>query len=171
MVYYILIRGPPAVGKTTVATRLARRLRAHYISIDATLKAFHLDTLQYGRIPRRNFLRANDVVVPDAIDRLRAGQVVILDGNFYYAAQIQDLIRRLSSLGFTDHVIFSLEAPLQVCVARDASRPSGIGARNVRHVYRLTNKWRGGVRISTASCTAGATVSALLSILESQTGF
>jgi shikimate kinase len=34
MEYFVIIRGPLGVGKTTIAKRLAKQLNAKYISID-----------------------------------------------------------------------------------------------------------------------------------------
>jgi predicted kinase len=80
------------------------------------------------------FLRANDIAVPRARECLSRGTPVIFDGNFYWEPQIKDLIDRLDFRNFA----FTLRAPLEICVARDATRESPFGETAATEVYAKT---------------------------------
>lgn len=135
----MVIRGPLGVGKTTVAKRVARRLRGAYVSIDQILEAH--DLWDVGALSE--FLRANDVAVDCAAPFLRAGRPVIFDGNFYWKAQIEDLVGRLEF----PYRIFTLAAPLAVCIERDAGRAAPHGAEAARKVYAKTIRFDCGTRV------------------------
>jgi len=47
MSYYIIIRGPLAVGKSTIAKKLAEILKADYVPFDDLLHEYGLD--RFGR--------------------------------------------------------------------------------------------------------------------------
>ena len=59
------------------------------------------------------------------------GRPVLFDGNFYYEAQLDDLVGRLRFR----HYIFRLDAPLAVCIARDGHRRPPHGAQAAQEVY------------------------------------
>jgi len=115
MSYYVIIRGPMASGKSTVAKSLARALKAKYISMDRMLDKHHLtkDT-ERGYVSQRSFRKANESSVPVAAKALERGGIVVFDGNFYWASQIRDLIGRLHCPYF----VFTLAAPLRLTCAR-----------------------------------------------------
>jgi len=139
MSYYVLIRGPLGVGKTTVANRVARKTGAEYISIDQILDDEGL--WDSGRLSE--FLGANDVAIPQAREFLEHGTPVIFDGNFYWKTQIADLTHRLNF----PHRIFTLDAPLSVCAARDSHREPSHGAEAAEQVFAKTTKFDVGTRI------------------------
>jgi predicted kinase len=105
-VFYLVIRGPLGVGKSTLAGRLAERFGAAVISIDRLLEEH--DLWESGRLGE--FLRANSIAVTRAGRLLRRGRPVIIDGNCYWKTQVEDLIARLDF----PHCVFTLEAPLEV---------------------------------------------------------
>ena len=139
MGYYVVLRGPLGVGKTTVARKVARRLGARYISIDRILDAqgFWYD----GRLSE--FLNANRVAATLASRPLAQGVPVVLDGNFYWRTQLRDLARRLHR----PHLVCTLEAPVEVCIARDARRIPSHGADAARAVHAKSTAFDAGVRI------------------------
>ncbi len=130
--YYLILRGPLGIGKTTIAGELARRLPATVVSIDAILDREQLEAWEDGYVALRSFLRANDVAAREAAPVLRAGGAVVFDGNFYYQAQLDDLRARLPA----PHVVLTLVAPLAVCVDRDRHRAVPLGEDGARDVYR-----------------------------------
>jgi predicted kinase len=132
----IVVRGPLGVGKSTVARALARRVGARYISIDRILDVRHL--WDQGRLAE--FLAANRFAAGEARGPLGRGTPVVFDGNFYWRTQIDDLLRRLDR----PHAIFTLCAPLAVCIARDGGRGSPHGAEAARAVYRKTTRFDRG---------------------------
>lgn len=139
MSYYVLVRGPLGVGKTTVSQKLALELRAQYISIDRVLDEH--DLWYDGRLSE--FLRVNVIVARQATTRLKQRTPVVLDGNFYWKTQIKDLERRLPY----PHFVFTLKAPLNVCIERDARRAEPHGVRAAREVYTKSTRVVCGVEV------------------------
>jgi len=127
MVFYVVIRGPLGVGKSTVAESLAKRIEAEHISIDRILDEHGLEEWDGGYISQKSFLRANARAVERARGFLDKGTPVIFDGNFYWKSQIEDLLIQLDYR----HYVFSLKAPLSVCIERDSRRvpPTGVRRR------------------------------------------
>ena len=56
--YFIIVRGPLGVGKSTIAKRLAKALKAEYISIDSALEKYDLAKTDSDYTPK-DFIRAN----------------------------------------------------------------------------------------------------------------
>jgi predicted kinase len=138
-VFYLVIRGPLGVGKSTLAGRLAERFGAAVISIDRLLEEH--DLWESGRLGE--FLRANSFAVTRAGRLLPRGRPVIIDGNFYWKTQVEDLIARLDF----PHCVFTLEAPLEVCIGRDRRRRRSYGPEATRAVYAKTTRFPFGQRI------------------------
>jgi predicted kinase len=159
----ILIRGPLGVGKTTVAAELGHRLGARIISIDAILEENGLDQGSHG-IPARNFLRANELALPTAQEALEAGRPVIFDGNFYYKSQVRHLLRRLPSPTY----VFTLNAPVEECIARDSGREHVYGPESAAWVHYLVNRFNAGTPIETAGKDAGQVVVELVAYLPAE---
>ncbi|HTP54646.1 MAG TPA: AAA family ATPase [Thermoplasmata archaeon] len=156
-----MIRGPLGVGKTTVARLLAGRIHAEYISIDGILE--ENDLWVDGGL--EEFLRANKIAVARATTPLEQDRPAILDGNFYWEEQLKDLGDRLGCSGH----IFTLMAPLSVCIARDAGREHPHGASAAREVYRKSTRFAAGIEVD-ASAPAERVVELLASLLPRSSG-
>lgn len=137
--FYVIIRGPLGVGKTSVSKALAKGIGAEYLSIDQILDDHGL--WRKGRLAE--FLRANRVAVGRAERFLVKGRPVVFDGNFYWKSQIEDLERRLDY----PHHVFTLKAPLCVCIARDRRRKPSHGSVAAREVYAKSTKFGYGVGV------------------------
>jgi predicted kinase len=74
---------------------------------------------------------------------LETGTPVVLDGNFYWKSQIKDLEKRLHHR----HFVFTLRAPLSVCIERDAGREAPHGSPAAREVYAKSTKFDYGVEV------------------------
>ncbi len=123
-----IIRGPLGVGKTTIAKRLAEIHSVEYISVDEVLDQLHLDTT--NGIPVEHFLKANKVIV----NQIRQHNTpTIVDGNFYYQKQLDDLIRQFPN----DHIIITLTCDIESCIQRDAERKKSYGEDATRYVYDM----------------------------------
>lgn len=131
--FFVIVRGPLGVGKTTVARRLAEAVGAEYVSIDEILDQNEVLEWDGQRITERCFIRVNEVAAPRALMVLRKGGSVVFDGNFYYQSQLHDLLLRLPYL----YAIFTLSAPLEVCKLRDQDRPRSYGSDATEAVFRL----------------------------------
>jgi predicted kinase len=143
MSYYALIRGPLGSGKTTVSRRVAEATGSTYISIDQILEEADLEEWEGGFISQRSFLRANEIAARRARDPLKGGTPVIFDGNFYWKSQIADLVDRLNF----PHWVFTLSAPLEVCVERDSRREPPHGRTATEEVFDKSTEFDAGVVI------------------------
>jgi predicted kinase len=145
MGYYIIIRGPLGCGKTTIAKALAARLSAEYLSVDDVIDEYKLDDdTEDGFISQASFKKANNHLAEKAKEFLDKKIPVIIDGNFYWKSQIEDLASRL----VYPHAIFTLNAPIEVCIERDSKRENPLGADAVKVVYDKTASVEAGKKIA-----------------------
>ncbi|MCI4353073.1 MAG: ATP-binding protein [Thermoplasmata archaeon] len=145
MVFYIVIRGPLGVGKSTVSERLAKVLGAEYLSVDRILDEPDVEEWDdaMGHYSERCFLRTSELAAERARSFLEGGTPVIFDGNFYWRSQIAGLIARLN---FPHHV-FTLKAPLNLCIQRDGQRDPPHGREATASVYAKSTEFDWGVGI------------------------
>jgi predicted kinase len=143
MSFFVVIRGPLGVGKSSIAERLAKEIGAEHICIDRILDERGLEEWEADYVSLKSFVRANEFAADLAREFLAQGRAVIFDGNFYYAAQIEDLIGRLDCR----HYVFTLKAPLEVCIDRDRHRDKSYGAEAAREVYAISTGFDWGIGI------------------------
>lgn len=136
----VIIRGPLGVGKTTVAQKLAQRTNGKYFSIDQLLAENKLD--RGDSISVENFLKLNKILVPLIRECISKGIIVIVDGNFYYKEQLDDLLSQIDN-----HRVFTLKAPVGVCIERNAGRERVYSEDAVRFVHRMVSKFDYGTII------------------------
>ncbi len=160
MSYYILIRGPLGIGKSTISRELAKRLNAEYISMDSILEEHGLAKTD-SDYTADDFVKANEIIIPHAKKLLAKGKIVIFDGNFYFKKQIDHLIKNISATYF----VFTLKAPLETCIARDKSREQGCGEEAAKAVYGLVSKLDYGTIIDTSKKNIEQTIQEILSYL------
>lgn len=140
--FFIIIRGPLGCGKSTIAKRLAEILHAEYIPIDRILDEHNLTKdKEAGYISQRSFIKVNEIITQKAKKKLASGISVIFDGNFYWKSQIEDLIKKLDS----PHTVFTLKAPLKVCIKRDRQRGKTHGEDAARAVYKKATEFDDGI--------------------------
>ncbi len=145
MSYFIIIRGPLGSGKSTIARKLAHALFAEHIFLDVVLAKYGLDKIdsQIGCISLSNFLKANEILIPELRKKLSNGKIIILDGCFYYQEQIEQLIEQLQF----PHYVFTLKIPLDECVKRDSKRSKSYGGGAAKAVYNLVTQFDYGIVI------------------------
>ncbi|MFH0700824.1 MAG: AAA family ATPase [Candidatus Woesearchaeota archaeon] len=144
MSYFVIIRGPLGSGKSTIAQELAKKIKAEYFAVDRVLDEYHLTSdREEGYISQKSFLHVNEIIAPKAISFLKKGKPVIFDGNFYWKSQIEDLIKRINY----PHFIFTLRAPLKVCLERDAHREKSHGKDATEAVYEKSTSFTYGTEI------------------------
>jgi len=143
MVFYVILRGPLGVGKTSVALRLSIEIPAKHVAIDRILEERNLEEWADGYISERSFLRVNEVAAEEARPWLEQGTAVVFDGNFYWRSVIEDLIRRLEF----PHEVYTLHAPLDVCAERDRGRTVSYGWEAARDVYTKSTAFDFGVMV------------------------
>lgn len=162
--FFIIIRGPLGVGKTTIAKFLAERLDGERIDFDKILSENGLDEVsaEEGGIPLDNFIKANDLVIPDAKKKIEAGKVLIFDACFYHKEVIDDLIKKLPY----KHFVFTLKASLDNCVLRDKCREKSYGKDAAEFVHLIVSKFDYGIIIETSCHTKEQTVEEVLSHIQ-----
>jgi thymidylate kinase len=155
MSFYIIIRGPLGSGKTTIARALSKAIGAELVSIDLILDEFPDDN------SIRTFLKANKVAAKMALRSLTNGVPVVLDESFSYRRQIEDIVTRLPY----PHEVFTLNAPLPVCIERDAHRERAYGTKAARDVHRKIARFDYGNPLD-ATRPVEESVSEIMSILS-----
>jgi len=163
MSYFIIIRGSLGVGKTTIANQLAGILKGEYISIDDVLEKSNLDKVdeKEGGIPVKNFIKGNEIVLQKIKQKLSKGKIVIIDGCFYHKKQIEHFIKTLNF----SHFVFTLKAPLEVCIDRDKKREKVYGMEAAVAVFNMFTKFDYGILIETKNKSVKETVNEIISHL------
>ncbi|MBS3152297.1 AAA family ATPase [Candidatus Woesearchaeota archaeon] len=161
MTYFIMIRGPLGIGKSTIAKRLTRALRGTYLSMDKIVDKNRVTKkpAKDGMMDTRNFLKANEVMLPIVRELLSKGKFAITDGCFYRKEQIVDIINKL---GEDKVLVFDLKAPLKVCIERDKNRKLTYGSDAARVVYNAVSKFNYGIKIDTNGKTEEEVVKKIL---------
>ena len=115
----ILVTGPPAAGKTTIARDLASRLHLPLIAKD-TIKEALFDGLGAGDLPRSRLLGEATYLVLLAVaeESVAAGASLVLEANF---ARDSEAEQRLAALP-ARFVQVHCTAPLGVLVERYQNR-------------------------------------------------
>ena len=143
MSFYLIIRGPLGCGKSTIAEALSKRLKAKYFAIDRVLDENNIEEWEDGYVSIKSFIEANEISAERAKKDLEREIPVIFDGNFYFKKQIEDLIERLDF----PHYVFTLKAPLEVCIERDKKRNKTHGEDAVKEVFRKSTEFEYGIVI------------------------
>lgn len=142
---FIIVRGPAAVGKSTIAKRMASAIGAELITFDRIMKENRLDKIEGDSISSGNFVKANSIVLPIALKALRSGRSVVFDGCFYRIEQIEDLLKKLPF----KHHIFTLDASLEECLKRNDKRQDPMKEKDIEQVYNLVKSLNIGIKINT----------------------
>lgn len=152
----IIIRGPLGIGKSTIARKLAKKIDADYISIDKILKEMGFDAVdkEMGKIPLKNFLLASEKVQ-------NTNKILVIEGNFYYKEQMEDLIQRLGNCK-----VFTLKAPMDECIQRDRTRSHSYGERAAKDVFKLVSEFDYGIVIDTENKSAKEVTEIILGKLK-----
>ena len=163
MCYFIIIRGPLGIGKTTIATRLAKVLKAEYYPFDLFLEKYKLDKVPPNApcIPAKNFIKVNNIILPK-MKKLLKKKIVIFDGCFYHKKHLLHLIKSLKY----PHYVFTLKAPVGVCIQRDRKRKKTLGKDSAKAVHWLCSKFDYGIVIKTGRKTINGTVKEIINYLN-----
>ncbi|MBI2638427.1 AAA family ATPase [Candidatus Peregrinibacteria bacterium] len=139
MSYYIIIRGPLGSGKSTISEKLAHILEAKHVHMDEVLEKHGLDKMPPDApcIPAENFIKANEIVLPEVKKLLAGGKIVIFDACFYHKEVIEHLVQNIEM----PHYIFTLKAPLELCIKRDSERHKTHGEGAARAVHSLVSRF------------------------------
>lgn len=135
-----------------------------YISIDEVLDQNGLDKMGPDDecIPAKNFIEADNLILDDITDSLEKGTMVVLDACFYHKEHIQHLIDNLPY----KHFEFTLKAPLEVCIERDANRAKTHGKDAAGAVHWLVSKFDHGKIVDTENKTPEETLEEVISFIN-----
>jgi tRNA uridine 5-carbamoylmethylation protein Kti12 len=158
MTYLIIIRGPLGIGKSTMSKLLAKKINVEYLSIDKVLENNKLDKIKGECIPLKNFIEANNIVLPILKEKLKMKSVII-DGNFYHKEQIEHLTKEVKN----KCLVFTLKAPLETCIERDKLRKNSYGKDAAKEVHNLVSRFDYGIIIDTDKKTEEQVVEEILS--------
>ncbi len=145
MSYYIIIRGPLGSGKSTISEKLAHLLDAKHVHMDEVLEKHGLDKMppDAPNISAENFIKANEIVLPEVKKLLSGGKIVIFDACFYHKEVIEHLVQNLPY----EYYIFTLKAPLELCVQRDSQRHKTHGEGAAAAVHSLVSRFDYGTNV------------------------
>ena len=158
---YLIIRGPLAVGKTTIAKALTKKLNGKYISADKALDKVGWKESKDGFIAEESFLKANTLIIPAMKKSLSKGKITILDGNFYRKTQLLDILKKVKSKKY----IFTLKASVNECIKRDKERKISLGKDAVKVVHKIVSKLDYGIVINTNNRSVEETMKEVISYL------
>lgn len=146
MSYYVIIRGPAGVGKTTISKLLADKINANVVNFDRVMEELGMDYIEGEKcIPLHKFMKADEVMLPKFKKDLEDGKNLILDGNFYHKEQIEDIVSKLDF----PNIAFTLKAGLKECIERDRTRENGLGDKAISDVFALVSAFGYGIDIDT----------------------
>jgi len=63
MSYYIIIRGPLGIGKSTIAEVLSKKLKAKHYEIDRILNENNIKEWENGYVSIKSFIKTNEISV------------------------------------------------------------------------------------------------------------
>ncbi len=140
----VIIRGPAAVGKSTISKIVAKKINALHISFDDILSKHNLDTIEGDGISARNFIRGNEIAL-DVIKQLKP-EAIVLDGCFYREEQMKHVLKNFIG----KHFIFTLKAEVEDCIKRNKERGSPMPEEAIHDVFKLVSKKDYGTIINTS---------------------
>lgn len=143
----VIIRGPAAVGKSTIAKIVAEETNAFHINFDDILSKHNLDIIEGDGISAENFIRGNEIVL-DMIKQLKP-KAIVLDGCFYRDEQMKHVLKNFIG----KHFIFTLKAKVGECIKRNKERGSPMSKKAIHDVFKLVSKKDYGTIIDTSGKT------------------
>src|SRR3989344_5047052 len=127
--YVVLLRGPPGVGKSSVAVYLSKVLPPPVFVI-------HKDDLHY-HFPHRGKVPANELITAMVPVLLRKGMSVIIDG-VYGGKNSVSRINALNQTARKNKAQFAaifLHADKKTCLQRNSARTKKVSFKEVRKWY------------------------------------
>lgn len=130
--YYLIIRGPPAVGKTEVADQLRATLKGKTVHID--IDKLRMMPYRAGGSPEEKRL-ANRNAISLCQNFVESGYRVILEELFYEKELVEEVEQALPY----PHTKFFLKASLETCLERNFGREYQLKAEQMERLYHQVN--------------------------------
>ena len=127
--YLILIRGPPAVGKTAIGAKLVKVLPEPAIVL-------HQETIQY-RLPSSGMINFKTLINAMVRNLLAQNASIIIDGDYSgEAAKEQiDILANIAKRNAAKFTHVFIDAPLDTCLARNKDRSKKAPDEEIRKQY------------------------------------
>jgi len=163
MGYFIVLHGTSGSGKSANAERLSKILKAKHFALDVILKKNNLDNHKPGScsISSSDFIKGIKIILPVTKKLLQNKKIVIFDGCIYHKKVLDYLIKNLPY----NNYVFTLKAPLNICIERDKLRKKTLGKNVSRRVYELVYKNDYGILIKTKNKSIQEIVKEIISHL------
>jgi broad-specificity NMP kinase len=166
MNYFIIIRGPAGVGKSTISKLLEKKINGKIIHYDRVMTGLKLNYIPGEKwIPLDKFLEADKIMIPKFKRKLNQGINLIFDGNFYHKEHVENLVRALDYPNF----IFTLKADLDECIKRDRTRKGVLGKETTKEVFDLSFDY--GTVIDTNNKTPDAVAKEIITHLSNSNNY
>lgn len=146
----VVICGPPGAGKTTIATRVRRRLETRSVPV----RLFHSD----------DFSSRTYDQLADRVAAAPETGITLVDGTFY-RRQWQTRFRTLGDVRFV-----LVTAGLETCLERNRTRAEPIDEQGVHVVYREFEAPDADLEIDTDSCGPDEAADRIAAALEAWLG-
>ena len=163
----IIIRGPPASGKSTTGKRLRNKLdqKTAHIQVDFLKRMISKEITKESR----DMSHESAQILTDVF--LKKGWNVVIEELFIYNEYIGGVVKIAEGLG-CKVFIFELTAPLEVLIQRDASKNYGVigGIKWLRKLYKLIseNPEPRAIKIDTSKNSIDETVNIILTEINNK---
>ncbi|MEM2874820.1 MAG: ATP-binding protein [Candidatus Hadarchaeales archaeon] len=148
----IVIYGPPASGKSTVATEMAKRLEGAKV----------LTSDEFRRKTYSRFLREASLLAGK-------GKHLVLSGTFYRKAW-RDEARRIASESGERVIFVRLRCSLETCLRRNRERASPVEEKAVRIIHAEFEEGDEDLSINTEVTEAGEAAEMIIKLLSGAEG-
>lgn len=117
-----------------------------YFSVDEILAKNKLDVIDFkiGCISEENFLKINDLIIPEILENMKKNKSAVIDGNFYHKRAIEHFLLKFNK---KDVLVFTLKANKDTCIKRDSQREKPYGVVAAEAVYDLVSSFDYGTII------------------------
>jgi len=161
--YLLLIRGPPGVGKSTIADLVCKKFPTDAVVV-------HKDMIQF-QFPQKGEAPVHDIVCAIARTVLKNKMSVIIDGVYGGASAVKsiaNLMKVAKEEGARFRIVF-LHAHKKVCIERNKVRGQKISRLHLLkwHGYAYASKAPKGEIIDTGGLSRVQTANRVLKVVRS----